>query len=62
MEKEFINIPKMKEDLKELTIQVDTYLKVVGQRKLPPSYIKLMEGVIKRKDLLKRQLTDMGEL
>jgi hypothetical protein len=62
MEKEFINIPRMKEDLKELTIQVDTYLKVVGQRKLTPSYIKLMEGVIKRKDLLKRQLTDMGEL
>jgi hypothetical protein len=62
MKEEFINIPRMKEDLKELTIQVDTYLKVVGQRKLTPSYIKLMEGVIKRKDLLKRQLTDMGEL
>jgi len=62
MKEEFINIPRMKEDLEELTIQIDTYLKVVGQRNLTPSYIKLMEGVIKRRDLLKRQLTDMGEL
>lgn len=62
MEKEFINIPRMKEDLEELTIQIDTYYKVISQRKVQPSYIKLMEGIIKRRDLLKQQLTDMGEL
>ena len=62
MEKEFINIPRMKEDLEELTIQINTYYKVISQRKVQPSYIKLMEGIIKRRDLLKQQLTDMGEL
>jgi len=62
MKEEIINIPRMKEDLEELTIQIDTYYKVISQRKVQPSYIKLMEGIIKRRDLLKRQLTDMGEL
>jgi hypothetical protein len=62
MEKEFINIPRMKEDLEELTIQINTYYKVISQRNVQPSYIKLMEGIIKRRDLLKQQLTDMGEL
>lgn len=62
MKEEVINIPKMKEDLQELTIQVNTYYKMVSSRTLQPSYIKLMEGIIKRRDLLKRQLTDMGEL
>lgn len=62
MKEEFINIPKMKEDLEELTIQINTYHKVISQRNVPPSYVKLMEGIIKRRDLLKRQLTDMGEL
>ena len=62
MKEEIINIPRMKEDLEELTKQIDTYYKVISQRKVQPSYIKLMEGIIKRRDLLKRQLTDMGEL
>jgi len=62
MSKEFINIPKMKEDLEELNNQIDTYNKVDSKRKLSSSYVKLMEGIIKRRDLLKRQLTDMGEI
>jgi hypothetical protein len=62
MEEEFINIPRMKEDLEELTSQIDTYYKMISSRKVQPSYIKLMEGIIKRRDLLKQQLTDMGEI
>ena len=62
MEEEFINIPRMKEDLEELTSQIDTYYKMFSSRKVQPSYIKLMEGIIKRRDLLKQQLTDMGEI
>ena len=52
----------MKEDLIELNNQIDIYLKLESDNRVGKSYMKLMEKIIERRDLLKRQLTDMGEL
>jgi hypothetical protein len=62
MKEEKINIPRMKEDLIELNNQIDIYLKLESDNRVGKSYMKLMEKIIERRDLLKRQLTDMGEL
>ena len=52
----------MKEDLVELNNQIDIYLKLQSDNRVGKAYMKLMEKIIERRDLLKRQLTDMGEL
>ena len=62
MKEEKINIPRMKEDLIELNNQIDIYLKLESDNRVGKSYMKLMEKIIERRDLLKRQLTDKGEL
>ena len=62
MKEEKINIPRMKEDLVELNNQIDIYLKLQSDNRVGKAYMKLMEKIIERRDLLKRQLTDMGEL
>jgi hypothetical protein len=62
MKEEKINIPRMKEDLVELNNQIDIYLKLQSDNRVGKAYMKLMEKIIERRDLLKRQLTDMGEI
>jgi hypothetical protein len=62
MKDEKINIPRMKEDLVELNNQIDIYLKLQSENRVGKAYMKLMEKIIERRDLLKRQLTDMGEI
>jgi len=62
MAKEEINIPKMKEDLVELNSQVKTFLQLQSANRVGPAYIKLMDKIIERRNLLQQQLTDMGEL
>jgi len=62
MQKEDINIPQMKEDLKELNTQIHTYLKLQSENRVGKAYQTLIEKIIERRDLLQRQLTDMGEL
>lgn len=57
-----INIPKMKEDLVELNSQVTTFLQLQSANRVGPAYIKLMDKIIERRNLLQQQLTDMGEL
>jgi len=60
--KEKINIPQMKEDLIELNNQIDIYLKLESENRVGKAYKNLIQKIIERRDLLKRQLTDMGEL
>jgi hypothetical protein len=62
MKEEKINIPQMKEDLIELNNQIDTYLKLESENRVGNAYKTLIQKIIERRDLLKRQLTDMGEL
>lgn len=62
MSQEKINIPQMKEDLIELNNQIDTYLKLESENRVGNAYKTLIQKIIERRDLLKRQLTDMGEL
>tara|TARA_Y100000389_G_C17124033_1_gene346901 strand:- start:50 stop:238 length:189 start_codon:yes stop_codon:yes gene_type:complete len=62
MKDEKINIPQMKEDLVELNNQIDIYLKLQSENRVGKAYMKLMEKIIERRDLLKRQLTDMGQI
>jgi len=62
MKEEKINIPRMKEDFVELNNQNDIYLKLQSDNRVGKAYMKLMEKIIERRDLLKRQLTDMGEI
>ena len=52
----------MKEDLIELNNQIDTYLKLESENRVGKAYKNLIEKIIERRDLLKRQLTDMGEI
>lgn len=52
----------MKEDLIELNNQIDTYLKLESENRVGNAYKTLIQKIIERRDLLKRQLTDMGEL
>ena len=62
LKEEKINIPQMKEDLIELNNQIDTYLKLESENRVGNAYKTLIQQIIERRDLLKRQLTDMGEL
>lgn len=62
MKKEKINIPQMKEDLIELNNQINTYLKLESQNRVGKAYQSLISKIIERRDLLHRQLTDMGEI
>ena len=59
---EKINIPKMKEDLIELNAQVKTFLQLQSANRVGSAYVKLMDKIIERRNLLQQQLTDMGEL
>tara|TARA_B110000285_G_C14727035_1_gene424735 strand:+ start:206 stop:394 length:189 start_codon:yes stop_codon:yes gene_type:complete len=60
--KEKINISQMKEDLIELNTQVETFLQLQSDNRAGKAYIMLMEKIIERRNLLQRQLTNMGEL
>ena len=62
MKEEKINIPQMKEDLIELNNQIDIYLKLESENRVGKAYKNLIQKIIERRDLLKRQLTDMGKL
>ena len=62
MKEEKINIPQMKEDLVELNKQINIYLKLESENPVGNAYKNLIKKIIERRDLLKRQLTDMGEL
>jgi len=62
LKKEKINIPQMKEDLIELNNQINTYLKLESQNRVGKAYQSLISKIIERRDLLHRQLTDMGEI
>lgn len=62
MKEEKINIPQMKEDLVELNNQINIYLKLESENRVGNAYKNLIQKIIERRDLLKRQLTDMGEL
>lgn len=62
MKEEKINIPQMKEDLVELNNQINIYLKLESENRVGNAYKNLIKKIIERRDLLKRQLTDMGEL
>lgn len=52
----------MKEDLIELNNQIDIYLKLESENRVGKAYKNLIQKIIERRDLLKRQLTDMGEI
>ena len=52
----------MKEDLIELNTQVETFLQLQSDNRAGKAYIMLMEKIIERRNLLQRQLTNMGEL
>ena len=52
----------MKEDLVELNNQINIYLKLESENRVGNAYKNLIQKIIERRDLLKRQLTDMGEL
>jgi len=62
VKEEKINIPQMKEDLKELNNQIHTYLKLHSENRVGKAYQSLIGKIIQRRDLLQQQLTDMGEL
>jgi len=62
VKEEKINIPQMKEDLKELNTQIHTYLKLQSENRVGKAYQNLIGKIIERRDLLHQQLTDMGKL
>lgn len=62
MKEEKINIPQMKEDLKELNTQIHTYLKLQSENRVGKAYQNLIGKIIERRDLLQTQLTNMGEI
>ncbi len=60
---EEINIPKMLEDYYDLSNQIDNYDKILNKgRTLSSNAKRMLDKTIERRDLLKQQLTDMGEL
>ncbi len=60
---EEINIPKMLEDYYDLSNQIDNYDKILNKgRTLSSNARRMLDKTIERRDLLKQQLTDMGEL
>jgi len=62
MKDEEINIPLMLRDYHELNAQIETFLKLQEANRVGNAYKNLIQKIIERRDLLKRQLTDMGEL
>lgn len=60
---EVINIDKMLEDYHELSNQIDNYDKIIQKGiTLSSNAKRMLDKTIERRDLLKQQLTDMGEL
>lgn len=62
MKNEKINVPGMISEYDELNIQIETFLQLQQQNRVSPSYTKLVEKIIERRDMLKQMLTDMGKL
>jgi hypothetical protein len=60
---EEINIPKMLEDYYDLSNQINNYDKILNKgRTLSSNAKRMLDKTIERRNLLKQQLTDMGEL
>ncbi len=60
---EEINIPKMLEDYYDLSNQINNYDNIIKKgRALSSNAKRMLDKTIERRDLLKQQLTDMGEL